>query len=319
MINKNSKIFLAGHNGLVGSAIYRQLNEYGYKRVITISKKKLDLRNQNKVNSFLKKIKPKIIINAAATVGGIAANNNFRADFIYNNIAIQSNLIYSSFKNKIKNLIFFGSSCVYPRDCKQPIKEKYLLSGYLEKTNEPYAIAKISGIKMCESFNAQYNTNYLCIMPCNTFGPNDNYDLQTSHFLPALIRKIYEATKKKKKTIKLWGTGQVKRELIYVDDIANACIFFMNKKIKQSLINIGSEEENTIKNYSKLIAKKLGSKVEIKFDGNSKMSGTPRKILDCSIARSYGWKKKLTLDQGLDLTIKDFLKKKKFKKTKSYI
>jgi len=319
MINKNSKIFLAGHNGLVGSAIYRQLNEYGYKRVITISKKKLDLRNQNKVNSFLKKIKPKIIINAAATVGGIAANNNFRADFIYNNIAIQSNLIYSSFKNKIKNLIFFGSSCVYPRDCKQPIKEKYLLSGYLEKTNEPYAIAKISGIKMCESFNAQYNTNYLCIMPCNTFGPNDNYDLQTSHFLPALIRKIYEATKKKKKTIKLWGTGQVKRELIYVDDIANACIFFMNKKIKQSLINIGSEEENTIKNYSKLIAKKLDSKVEIKFDGNSKMSGTPRKILDCSIARSYGWKKKLTLDQGLDLTIKDFLKKKKFKKIKSYI
>jgi len=318
MINKNSKIFLAGHNGLVGGAILRQLKKKGYKKIITISKKKLDLRNQKKVFSFIKKIKPKIIINAAATVGGIAANNDFRADFIYNNISIQSNLIYSAFKNKVNNLIFLGSSCVYPRECKQPIKEEYLLSGYLEKTNESYAVAKISGIKMCESFNQQYKTNYLCIMPCNAFGPNDNYDLQTSHFFPALIRKIVDATRNKKKEIKLWGTGKVKRELIYVDDIANACIFFMNKKIKHSLINIGSEEENTINNFAKLIAKKLKSKIKIKFDNNKKMNGTPRKILDCSLARKYGWKKNISLDEGLDLTIQDFLKKKKYKKIKSF-
>ena len=318
MINKSSKIFLAGHKGLVGGAIFRILKKRGYKNIITISKKKLDLRDQKKVFLFLKKTKPKIVINAAATVGGIAANNNFRADFIYNNISIQSNLIYSTFKNNIKNLIFLGSSCVYPRECKQPIKEEYLLSGYLEKTNEPYAIAKISGIKMCESFNHQYKTNYLCIMPCNAFGPNDNYDLQTSHFFPALIRKIVEATNKKKKSIKLWGTGKVKRELIYVDDIAEACVFFMNKKIKHSLINIGSEEENTIQNFSKLIAKKINSRIKINFDKNTKMNGTPRKILDCSLARSYGWKKKTSFDRALDLTIQDFVSKKKYKKIKSY-
>ncbi len=318
MINKNSKIFLAGHKGLVGGAIFRKLKEYGYKNIITISKKKLDLRDQKKVFLFLKRKKPKMIINAAATVGGIAANNNFRADFIYNNISIQSNLIYSAFKNKIKNLIFLGSSCVYPRECKQPIREEYLLSGYLEKTNEPYAIAKISGIKMCESFNHQYKTNYLCIMPCNAFGPNDNYDLQTSHFFPALIRKIVEASNKKKTFVKLWGTGKVKRELIYVDDIADACIFFMNKKVKHSLINVGSEEENTIENFAKLIAKKIKSKIKIKFDKNLKMSGTPRKILDCTLARSYGWKKKISFDKALGLTIEDFLKNKKYKKIKSY-
>ena len=318
MINKNSKIFLAGHKGLVGGAIYRKLKESGYKNILIIPKKKLDLRDQKKVFLFLKKKKPKMIINAAATVGGIAANNNFKADFIYNNITIQSNLIHSAFKNNIKNLIFLGSSCVYPRKCKQPIKEEYLLSGYLEKTNEPYAIAKISGIKMCESFNHQYKTNYLCIMPCNAFGPNDNYDLQTSHFFPALIRKIVEATNKRKKSIKLWGTGKVKRELIYVDDIAEACIFFMNKKVNHSLINVGSEEENTIENFAKLIDKKIKSKIKIKFDKNLKMNGTPRKILDCSRARSYGWKKNISFDKALELTINDFIKSKKYKKIKSY-
>ncbi len=229
-------------------------------------------------------------------------------------------MIHSAYKNKIKNLIFLGSSCVYPKKCKQPIKEEYLLSGYLEKTNEPYAIAKISGIKMCESFNHQYNTNYLCLMPSNTFGPNDNYDLKTSHFFPALIRKIIEAKNNKKKSIKLWGTGKAKRELIYVDDVAEACIFFMKKKnIKHSLINIGSEEEKTINNYAKLIVKKIDSKIKIKFDKNSKMNGTPRKILNCSLARSYGWKNKTTFEKGLDLTIKDFLRNKKnLKKIKSY-
>ncbi len=318
MINKSSKIFLAGHKGLVGGAILRKLKLSGYKNIITISKKKLDLRDQKKVFLFIKKKKPQIIINAAATVGGIVANNSFRADFIYNNISIQSNLIYSAFKNNIKNLIFLGSSCVYPRECKQPIKEEYLLSGYLEKTNEPYAIAKISGIKMCESFNHQYKTSYICLMPCNTFGPNDNYDLKTSHFFPALIRKIIEATKQKKKSITLWGTGKVKRELVYVDDVADACIFFMKKKTKHSLINIGSEDEQTIATFAKLIAKKIKSKIKIKFDKNVKMNGTPRKILNCSLARSYGWRKKISFDKALDLTIEDFLKNKKYKKIKSY-
>ena len=241
MLSRNSKIFIAGHSGLVGSAIHRKLKEKGFNKIITISKKNLDLRDQRKVYIFLKKNKPKFIINAAASVGGIAANNKFRADFIYNNISIQNNLIHSAFKNNIRNLIFLGSSCVYPRNCKQPMKETYLLTGPLEKTNEPYAVAKIAGIKMCESYNIQHGTNYICLMPSNTFGPNDNYDLKTSHFFPALIRRFVEAKYKKKKFIKLWGTGSAKRELIYVDDIAEACIFFMKKKTKHSLINIGSE------------------------------------------------------------------------------
>ena len=317
MKDKNAKIFVAGHNGLVGSAIIRILKKKGFKKIITASKKKLDLRDQKKVFLFLKKTKPKFIINAAASVGGIAANNKFRADFIYNNVSIQTNLIHSAFKNKIRNLIFLGSSCVYPRNCRQPIKEKYLLTGTLEKTNEPYAIAKIAGIKMCESYNFQHNTNYLCLMPCNAFGPNDNYDLQTSHFFPALIRRLIEAKNKKKKSITLWGTGKVKRELMYVDNIAEACVYFMNKKIKHALVNIGSEEEKTINDYAKLIVKKIGSNTRIKFDNNKEMSGTPRKILDCSLAKSYGWKKKITLDEGLEFTIKDFLNKKT-KKIHSY-
>ena len=275
------------------------------------------MRDQRKVFLFLKKVKPKFIINAAASVGGIAANNKFRADFIYNNVSIQTNLIHSAFKNKIKNLIFLGSSCVYPRNCRQPIKEKYLLTGTLEKTNEPYAIAKIAGIKMCESYNFQHNTNYLCLMPCNAFGPNDNYDLQTSHFFPALIRRLIEAKNKKKKSITLWGTGKVKRELMYVDNVAEACIYFMNKKMRHALVNIGSEEEKTINEYAKLIVKKIGSNTRIKFDNNKEMSGTPRKILDCSLAKSYGWRKKITLDEGLELTLKDFLNKKT-KKIHSY-
>ncbi len=265
MPNKNSKIFLTGHGGLVGGAIYKQLINKGYKNIITISKKKLDLRNQKKVFDFIKKKKPQFIINAAASVGGIAANNTFKADFIYNNIAIQNNLIHSAFLNGIKNLIFLGSSCVYPRKCKQPIKEEYLLSGPLEKTNEPYAIAKIAGIKMCESYNFQHNTNYLCLMPCNSFGPNDNYDLLTSHFFPALIRRFSDAVKNKKKSIKLWGTGKPKRELIYVDDVANACIFFMHKKVKHSLINIGSEEESTIKQFVEKVKKKNWKKYSSKI------------------------------------------------------
>ena len=316
-MNKKSKIFLAGHNGLVGGAILRKLINSGYENIITVSKDKLDLRNQKKVFEFIKKKKPKFIINAAASVGGIAANNIFKADFIYNNISIQNNLIHSAFLNGIKNLIFLGSSCVYPRNCKQPIKEDYLLNGPLEKTNEPYAIAKISGIKMCESYNFQHNTNYVCLMPSNTFGPNDNYDLLTSHFFPALIRRLSDAVKKKKKTITLWGTGKAKREFIYVDDIADACIFFMNKKLKHALLNIGSGDEYTIKQIAKIVANKIDKKIKIKFDNNKKIDGTPRKILDSSLARSYGWKKKFSIDNALKITLDDFFKRKSnFRKIK---
>ena len=308
MITKNSKIFLAGHNGLVGSAILRRLNILGYKNILTVDKKKLDLTNQKKVFLFLKRNRPQAIIIAAAKVGGINANNKYRADFIYENLAIQNNLIHSAFLNKIKNLIFLGSSCVYPRNSKQPIKEKYILTGSLEHTNEPYAIAKIAGIKMCESYNIQYGTNYKCLMPSNTYGPNDNYNLDNSHFFPALIRKIHDAKIKRANKITLWGTGKPKRELIYVDDVADACIFFLNKKTKESLINIGTGKDLKIEQYAKLIIKFLNIKINIHFD-KTKPNGTPRKLLDVIIAKKYGWRPKISLKDGFFITYSDFLKK----------
>ncbi|WP_435151357.1 GDP-L-fucose synthase family protein [Candidatus Pelagibacter bacterium nBUS_44] len=307
-ITKNSKIFVAGHNGLVGSAIVRKLVLYGYKKILTISKKKLDLRNQSQVEKFFKKNKPDVIINAAATVGGIYANNTFGANFIYNNLAIQTNIIHASYLNNVKSLVFLGSSCVYPKKCNQPIKEKYLLNGELEKTNEPYAIAKIAGIKMCESYNSQHGTNYKCLMPTNTYGPNDNYDLLTSHFYPALIRKVHNAKIRKEKSIILWGNGSAKRELMYVDDLADACVFFMNKNTKESLINIGSGDEKTIKEFAEFIIKKIGLKIKIKFD-KSKPNGTPRKLLDTSLAQKYGWRPKINLDQGFEKVYSSFLKR----------
>jgi len=306
-MNKKSKIYVAGHNGLVGSAIVRILKRKGFKKVITQTRKNLDLTNQNKVFNFLKKNKPDMIFIAAAKVGGISANNKFRGEFIYENLEIQNNIIHSAFKNKINNLIFLGSSCVYPRNCPQPIKEEYLLTGPLEKTNEPYAIAKIAGIKLCESYNTQYKTNYKCLMPTNTYGINDNYDLQTSHFFPALIKKIYDYSNMGKKTLKLWGTGNPKRELIYVDDLADACVFFMNKKTNKTLINIGTQKEMTIKEYAEFIKKKLNSKLKIKFDNNKYMDGTPRKILDCTYAKSLGWKSKISLNEGFKLTFNHFI------------
>ena len=308
MITKNSKIFLAGHNGLVGSAILRRLNFLGYKNIITAKKKKLDLTNQKKVFLFLKRYRPQAIIIAAAKVGGINANNKYRADFIYENLAIQNNLIHSAFLNKIKNLIFLGSSCVYPKNSKQPIKEKYLLTGSLEHTNEPYAIAKIAGIKMCESYNIQYETNYKCLMPSNTYGPNDNYNLHNSHFFPALIRKIHDAKIKKANKITLWGTGKPKRELIYVDDVADACIFFLNKKTKESLINIGTSKDIKIEQYAKLIMKFLNIKININYD-KTKPDGTSRKLLDTTIAKKYGWRPKISLKDGFFITYSDYLKK----------
>ena len=308
IIKKKDKIFLAGHNGLLGSSILKKLKQFGYKNIITIPKKKLDLRDQLKVKKFLKTTKPKIVIIAAAKVGGIFANNKYRADFIYDNLTIQNNLIHSSYKNNVRYLIFFGSSCIYPRLAKQPIREESLLTSELEYTNEPYAIAKIAGIKMCESYNHQYKTNYKCLMPTNTYGPNDNYDLKTSHFYPALLKKIYLAQKNKKKTIEVWGTGKAKRELIYVDDIADACIFFMNKKTNHTLINIGTGKDYTITWYAKFIQKILRTNFKIKYNKNYP-DGTLRKVLNISRAKKYGWRPKTTLKQGTLITYKSFIKK----------
>ena len=310
MINKNSKIFVAGHNGLVGSAIVRKLKEKGYKNIITIEKSKLDLTNQLKVYNFLKKNKPKFIFIAAAKVGGIYSNNRFKAEFIYSNLSIQNNIIHAAYKCKIKDLIFLGSSCVYPKLCKQPIKENYLLNGVLEKTNEPYAVAKIAGIKMCESYNFQYKTNYKCLMPTNTFGPNDNYDSLNSHFFPSLIKKIHTIKKNKKNILILWGDGSPKRELIFVDDVAEACVFFMNKKIKESLINIGSGKDFTIKEYANLLLKIIypEMKVKIKFD-KTKPNGTLRKVLNINLAKKYGWVAKTDIKKAIKITYKDYLAK----------
>tara|TARA_B100001250_G_scaffold316454_1_gene278853 strand:- start:2616 stop:3551 length:936 start_codon:yes stop_codon:yes gene_type:complete len=311
MLKKNSKIFLAGHRGLVGSAILRQLKKKGFKNVIFATRSKLDLTNQQKVTNFLKKNRPKFIIIAAAKVGGIYSNNKYKGEFIYENLMIQSNLIHSAYLSGVKNIIFLGSSCVYPRLCKQPIKETYLLQGDLEKTNDAYAIAKIAGIKMCESYNNQYGTNYKCLMPTNTFGPNDNYHELNSHFFPALIRKIHKVKTQNKKHLSLWGNGLAKREIIYVDDIANACIFFMNKKIKESVINIGTGKDYTIRDYAKLILKIIipNKKIKITYD-LSKPNGTPRKVLDVSLAKRYGWKSKTNLKNAILKTYNSYLNSK---------
>ena len=308
MINKNSKIFVAGHNGMIGSAIVRRLKNLNYKNILIKNRKQLDLIDQKKVYSFLKKLKPDAVILAAAKVGGINANNEYRGEFIYENLAIQNNIIHGSYINNVKNLIFLGSSCIYPKNCKQPIKEEYLLSNYLEHTNEPYAIAKIAGLKLCESYNLQYNLNYKCLMPCNSYGINDNYDLKSSHFLPALIRKIIEALKNKNDHIKIWGSGKPLRELIYSDDIADACIFFLKKKTKFSLINIGSGFEKSINEYAKFIMNHLGVKLKIIHEKKN-LDGTFRKLLDSSLANNCGWRPKTTFEIGLANTINDYLQK----------
>ncbi len=307
MINKNSKIFLTGDQGLVGSAILKMLVKSGYKNIITVKKKKLDLRYQNDVNSFLRRKKPDLVIIAAGKVGGILANSTYPADFIYDNIMIATNLIHSSYKNGVKNLIFLASSCIYPSNIDKKIKETDLLKSYLEKTNEAYAVAKIAGIKLCEFYSKQHKLNYLSLMPTNVYGPNDNYDLRSSHFLPAVMKKIHIAKIKNKKNIVLWGNGKSKRELLYVDDLADAVIFFMKKKTKHSLINIGTGRDMTIKEYAMKIMNIINYKTNIKFDKN-KPNGTYRKTLDVSLAKLYGWKSKTDLTFGLRKTYQDFLK-----------
>ena len=312
MINLKSKIYVAGHKGLVGSAIIRKLKKKGYKNLIFRSRKQLDLKNQKKVLSFLKRNKPDFIFIAAAKVGGIYSNDKYRAEFIFDNLSIQANIIHSAYLCGIKNLIFLGSSCVYPRNCKQPIKESYLLTGELEKTNDAYAIAKIAGIKMCESYNIQYKTNYKCLMPTNTFGPNDNYDTLNSHFLPALIKKVHDLKLNNKKELILWGNGLAKREVIYVDDIADACIFFMKKNFLGTILNIGTGKDFSIKQYAKIILNQIipKNKIKIRYD-LSKPNGTPRKVLDIKLANKYGWKPKTKLDQAITKTYKNFLENNK--------
>ena len=304
---KKEKIFVAGQSGMIGSAI---LNKYKNNRKFDIlfeSKKKLDLTNQSKVFNYLKDKKPNGVILAAAKVGGIVANNTQRASFIYENLSIQSNVIHGSYMAGVKNLIFLGSSCIYPRKSKQPIKESYLLSDYLEKTNEPYAIAKIAGLKLCENYSSQYNLNYKTLMPCNSYGENDKYDTNNSHFIPALIRKIIDAISKKRDHITLWGNGKSLREVISSDDIASACIFFLKKKTKHKIFNIGTGKDYSIEHYARLIMKHMNVNLKIIFDKN-KPNGTYKKLLDSSLAKKYGWRYKTEFDKGISIAINDYLK-----------
>ncbi len=307
MLSKKSKIFIAGHKGMVGSSIQRKLIKIGYKNLLLVDKKKLNLLDQKKVYSFLTKNKPKLVIIAAARVGGIVANSKYKNKFLYENLQIQNNLIHGSYLARIKNLIFLGSSCIYPRKCKQPMKEKYILTGKLEETNDAYAIAKIAGIYMCANYSKNYNLNYKSLMPPNMYGPGDNYDLQNSHFYPALINKIAKAKRQNKKYVVLWGTGKAKRELMFVEDFADALIYFMNKDIKEPFLNIGTGKSYSIKWYTKFLMKKIGVNLKIKFD-KSKPDGTPEKCLDISLAKKYGWKPKSDFHKGFDTTFKDYQK-----------
>lgn len=313
IIKKTDKIYLAGHTGLVGKAVFKKLKEKGFKKIIVRKKTQLDLKNQKKTFEFLNKIKPKIVIICAAKVGGIKANSNKKADFLIDNLEIQNNLIHGSFKNKVKNLIFLGSSCVYPSNISKPINEEMLLKGPLEKTNEPYAIAKIAGIKLCQSFNKQYKTNYRCLMPCNIFGLSDNYNLDSSHFIPAILKKFFLASKNNK-IVKLWGTGNVLREVMYADDLADAIVFFMNKKTNHMIINIGTNIEKTIKEFTKSIIKTLELKIKVKFNNDKRLNGVMRKKLDLSLAKKYGWKYKTSFDDAIRFTYNDLIRNYKKQK-----
>ena len=307
MLRKNSKIFVAGHKGMVGASICRKLKEFGYKNIIVADKKKLNLLNQNKVYNYLERNKPNLVIIAAAKVGGILANSKLKEKFLFENLQIQNNLIHGSYLAKVKNLIFLGSSCIYPRNSKQPMKEKYIMSGKLEETNDAYAIAKIAGISMCQYYSKSYNLNYKSLMPPNMYGPGDNYNLENSHFFPALINKITTAKKNKKKYLILWGTGNALRELMFVEDFADALIYFMNKRIKEPFLNIGTGKSYSIKWYARFLMKKIGANLKIKFD-KTKPDGMPKKCLDISLAKKYGWRPNVDLDKAFDITYRDFQK-----------
>lgn len=316
-MNLDARIYVAGHRGLVGSALVRALNKAGYTNIVTRSHAELDLTDQPAVRAFFEREKPEYVFLAAAKVGGILANDTYPAEFIHENLAIQTNVIHESYRAGVKRLLFLGSSCIYPRDCPQPIREEYLLTGPLEPTNRPYAIAKIAGIEMCWSYNRQYGTRYLAAMPTNLYGPGDNYDLQTSHVLPALIRKMHEAKERGEKEVVVWGTGKPRREFLYSDDMADACLFLMNMSDETisglvshrslpPLINIGAGTDLSIRELAELIAQVVGFAGRLVYD-TARPDGTPRKLLDVSRLAGLGWRSRISLDAGLKLAYADFL------------
>lgn len=306
-MKKDSLIYVSGHKGMVGSAIIRQLEKEGYTNIIFSDSKSLDLRNQQQVNDFFEKNKPEFVFLAAAKVGGILANNTYRADFIYDNLMIASNIIHAAYKYQVKKLLFLGSSCIYPKLAPQPLKEEYLLTGTLEYTNEPYAIAKIAGIKLCESYRDQYGCDFISAMPTNLYGPNDNYDLKNSHVLPALIKKFHLAKTNNLTSVEIWGTGEVWREFLYVDDLAEACVFLMNNYSEKQFINVGSGTDITIKELALLVKKIIGFEGELTFDV-TKPNGTPKKLMDVSRLKNAGWSYKTSLEEGIRLAYTDALK-----------
>ena len=297
-MEKKSRIYLPGHIGMVGSAIFRRLRKEGFNNIITRSLEELDLRSQKDAEAFFKEEQPEFVFLAAAKVGGIHANNTYRAEFLYDNLMIQNNIIHQSYLHGVKKLLFLGSSCIYPKLAPQPLKEKYLLTGELESTNEPYAIAKIAGIKMCDAYRAQYGCNFISVMPTNLYGPNDNYDLKNSHVLPALIRKFHEAKMNNAPFVEIWGTGKPKREFMHVDDLANACYFLMKNYNEPGFINIGVGEDISIYDLAKLIQEIVGFHGELKFN-TSKPDGTPRKLMDVSKLQKTGFKAKIGLKEGI--------------------
>ena len=297
-MNKKAKIYVAGHNGMVGSAIVRALNLLGYTNLLLKTSKELDLRVQSEVQSFFEKEKPEYVFLAAAKVGGIEANNTYRADFLYENLMIQNNVIHQSYVHGVEKLLFLASSCIYPKFAPQPIKEEYLLTGLLEPTNEPYAIAKIAGVKMCENYNRQYGCNFISVMPTNLYGPNDNYDLKSSHVLPALLRKFHEAKLNAAATVEVWGSGTPKREFLHVDDLAKACLHLMETYQGNVSVNIGTGEDLSIKDLALMIKEIVGFQGEICWN-TSKPDGTPRKLLDVSLIHSLGWKHEIELMEGI--------------------
>lgn len=297
-MEKSDKIYVAGHNGMVGSAIVRKLKQEGFNSIITRSSKELDLRNQAQVRDFFEMEQPQYVFLAAAKVGGILANNSYRGAFLYENLMIQNNVIHSSYMNSVKKLMFLGSSCIYPKLAPQPLKEEYLLTGELEPTNEPYAIAKIAGIKMCDAYRAQYGCNYISVMPTNLYGPNDNYDLHNSHVLPALIRKVITAKNNGDPTVTIWGTGTPKREFLYVDDLADACYYLMKTYNEPGLVNIGVGNDISIMELTQLVVKIIGYQGQIVTD-TTKPDGTPRKLMDVSKLNSQGWNATISLEEGI--------------------
>ena len=297
-MEKASKIYIAGHRGMVGSALVRKLEQEGYSNIVTRTSKELDLRNQQSVADFFAQEKPDYVFLAAAKVGGIVANNTYRAEFIYDNLMMESNIIHHSYLNGVKKLLFLGSSCIYPKLAPQPLKEEYLLSGYLEHTNQPYAVAKIAGIELCDSYRAQYGCNFISAMPTNLYGPNDNYDLEKSHVLPAMLRKFITAQRNNSPEVELWGTGSPRREFLHVDDLAEACLYMLQHYNEKGLVNIGTGEDVTIKELAELIQSVTGYQGQIRWNTN-KPDGTPRKLMDVSKINSFGWKAKIDLPTGV--------------------